>query len=128
MRTKTKQTGMTFISLMLLLVILGFLALLVLRLAPIYMENYTIRSVLAGLKQEPGLAQQSAHEIRSMVENRLYINEVRRFDKQRSHEYIRLKKEEDKLKISIDYEVRQHIAANVDALVSFANSVELPVH
>lgn len=128
MRTNTKQTGITFISLLLLLVILGFLALLVLRLAPIYLENYTIRSVLAGLKQEPGLAQQSAHKIRSMIENRLYINEVRRFDKQRSPEYIRLKKKDDELKISIDYEVRQHIVGNVDALVSFANSVELPIH
>jgi len=128
MQTHSRQTGLTFISLLLVLMMVGFFALLVLRLGPLYLENYTIRSVLKGIKEEHGSGEWSAQEIRSTIEKRLYINEIRRFDKPEDRQDIKIRKEDDVVKVSIDYEVREHIAANVDALVSFSDSVELPAH
>ena len=119
-----KQRGLTFISLLLLLMIGGFFVLLALRLGPIYLENFTIRSVLQGLTKEPGLGQRSPQEIRSMLDNRLYINDVRRLKPQD----FKFSREGEVLKIVISYEVREHIAANVDALVSFTEQVELSVN
>jgi hypothetical protein len=126
MQTHARQTGLTFISLLLLLMMLGFFALLALRLGPVYLENYTIRSVLQGIKQQPGLDEQSPQAIRAMIAKRLYVNEVRRFDNQQGREYLTIKRHDNYLTVSIDYEVRQHILGNVDAMVSFSDSVELP--
>jgi hypothetical protein len=105
---------------------LGFFALLLLRLGPLYLENYTIRSVLQGVKQQPGVSEQSPQAIRAMIAKRLYVNEVRRFDNQQNRNYLTMKRHDDYLTVSIDYEVRQHILGNVDAMVAFSDSMELP--
>jgi len=125
MQIHSRQTGITFISLLLLLIMLGFFALLALRLGPLYLENYTIRSALQGLKQDPELAQKGPEAIRSALEKRLYINEIRRFDTAEEKQDIQVRREGEQFKVSVDYEVREHIVANVDAVVSFSNSVGL---
>jgi len=121
MNAPARQRGMTFISLLLLVIIIGFFALLLLKLGPVYLENYTVKTVLQNVGKEPFLASQPAAKIRSQVSNRLYVNEVRRL----GTKDIKLKREGQVVTISIDYEVRKHILGNVEALVSFAESVEL---
>ena len=121
MRGPGKQNGMTFISLLLLLVMLGFFALLALRLGPIYLDNYKIRGVLSGLEQDTMLNAASVSEVRSALDRRLYINEVRHLKRND----IKIKREGDKVRVEIAYEVRENIMANVDAVVSFHDVAEL---
>jgi Domain of unknown function (DUF4845) len=121
---KSTQHGLTFISLLVLMAIAGFFILLALRLGPIYIENYTIKAVLQGIKQESGNGQTSPREIRDLIDRRLYINEVRRI----TAKDVQITREDNKLKVIIAYQVKEHILGNVDALVSFSNSVELPVN
>ncbi len=115
------QRGMTFISLILMLVIAGFLMLLVLKLGPVYLENYTVKMVLANLRQEPGMNTRTSREIRRRIDDQLYVNEVRRL----KSKDIKIKREHNVVTVSIDYHVRVHIAANVDAIVSFKESARL---
>jgi len=115
------QRGMTFISMILMLVIAGFFMLLVLKLGPVYLENYTVKMVLANVQQEPGMNTRPSREIRRRIDDQLYINEVRRL----KSKDIKIKRENNVVTIRINYHVRVHIAANVDAIVSFKESAML---
>ncbi len=121
MRTAQKQQGMTAISMLLLLIIGGFFALLVMKLGPIYLENYKVKTVLANVESQANLASLSFPKIRSAVSKRLYINEVRRLD----DKDIKVKRVGQVVRVNIDYEVREKVLANVEVLVSFQESAEL---
>jgi hypothetical protein len=118
---RARQTGMTLISVLVLLVMGGFFILLLLKLGPIYLENYTVRSVLEQIRKEPLMGSRPPGEVRRAIEDRLYVNEVRRLNSQD----FRIKREGQVLKIELDYTVREAIMGNVDALVTFSERVEL---
>ena len=124
MQTGQKQRGMTAISMLLLLIIGGFFVLLLLKLGPIYLENFKVKSVLANMEAQPELATLPASKIRQAISKRLYINEVRRLD----NKTIKLKRVGDSVQVNIDYEVREKIVANVEAVVSFHEQAELRSH
>jgi hypothetical protein len=115
---------MTFISLLLLLAILGFFVLLLLKLGPLYLENYKVKGVLTGLESDTMLNAGSAGEVRSLVDRRLYINEVRRL----TPKDIKVKREGNVVHVEISYEVREKIVGNVDAVVSFHDTAEIKVN
>lgn len=121
MRNGRKQQGMTFISILVLLVIGGFFILLAFKLGPIYIENYHVKSALASLQNEPGVAGKAPRELRILIDKKLYINEVRSFNPKQ----FKIKNQDNKKVVEIKYEVRTPILGNVDALVKFFESVEL---
>jgi hypothetical protein len=124
MQTAVKQQGMTAISMLLLLIIGAFFALLAMKLGPIYLENYKVKTVLANLESQPNMASLPSSKIRSAVTNRLYINEVRRLD----NKNIKIKRVGQVIEVKIDYAVREKIFANVEAVVSFQEKAELKAH
>jgi hypothetical protein len=127
MKTYNKQqTGMSFISLLVLLMMVGFLALLALRIGPLYLEHYTITSLIQKLKQEPTIGQRTAQEVRTTIEKQLYVNDVHRFEKDEYRDSIKVSRETGVLKVAIAYEAREHIMANVDVIVSFSDEAEFP--
>ncbi len=115
------QRGMTFISLLLLMMIMGFFMLLLLKLGPVYLENYTVKTVLANLRQDPVLHTRPSREIRRAIDSQLYVNEVRRL----GSKDIKLKREGTAVTINIDYFVRVPIIANVDAIMTFKETARL---
>ena len=123
MQTALKQQGMTVIGMLLMLIVGGFFALLVLKLGPIYLENYKVKTVLANVESQRDMAALPTAKIRDAVSQRLYINEVRRL----SDKDIKIKRVGQVIEVRIDYEVREKILANVEALVSFREKAELKV-
>ena len=121
MWSKTRQQGLTAISTLVLLVIAGFFVLLLLKLGPIYFDHFKVQTVMRNMENETLLGARSISEIRAEVHNRLYINEVRHL----RDKHIRLKREDEDLNLIIKYEVREHIIGNIDALMTFSESVTL---
>ena len=121
MRNAQRQQGITAIGMLLMLIVGGFLALLVLKLGPIYLENYKVKTVLANVESQRDLAALPTAKIRDAVSQRLYINEVRRL----SDKDIKIKRLGQVIEVKIDYEVREKILANVEALVTFQEKAEL---
>ncbi|MCB1859152.1 MAG: DUF4845 domain-containing protein [Gammaproteobacteria bacterium] len=116
-----RQRGVTGIGWLVILALIGFFSLLTLKLAPIYMEHFSVMTVLSSLKQEPLITQKTVSEVRSIVQKRLKVNGV--YDMAR--DAIKITKEGGVMTVQIVYEVRKNMAANVDVLVSFSDSVEL---
>jgi hypothetical protein len=116
-----RQTGLTAISWLILLMIGGFFVLLLLRLGPIYLEYYKVKSVLTAVKGEHERSTMTPAQVKETILNRFYINEVRRL----SAKDVKLKQANDGTQVEVQYEVREHILGNVDALVSFNETLEL---
>ena len=121
MRNAQRQQGITAIGMLLMLIVGGFFALLVMKLGPIYLENYKVKTVLANVESQRDLAALPTAKIRDAVSQRLYINEVRRL----SDKDIKIKRVGQVIEVKIDYEVREKILANVEALVTFQEKAEL---
>jgi hypothetical protein len=123
MQTRAKQQGITFFSLALMMVIGGFFILIALKTGPLYLENYTIQSSLDELKNDPAVGEMSPVKIRATISKQLYINDIRRF----SERDIQIKRGGGIIRVFVEYEVREHLLANVDIILSFANAVEVPM-
>lgn len=114
---------MTAIGVLFILALIAFFTLLALRLTPPYLEHFSVASSLKSLQQEPGIKGKSVPEIRKLLSRRLDINDVSSV----KNEHIKIDRDRKsgRLTISVAYEVRVPILLNVDAVVSFADQVEL---
>jgi len=121
MKTQHRQRGMTGAGWLLVLFLIGFFSLLTIKLAPIYMENYTVKTVLASLEQEPLITKKSVGEIRKMIRRRMKVNGIYDFEK----DAVKITRSGGVTKVEITYEVQKSVAGNVDLLVFFSDSVEL---
>ena len=123
MSAMNTQRGMTAIGILFVLALIAFFTLLVLRLAPPYLEHFNVASSLKSLQQETGIREKTPVEIRSLLQRRFDINDVEHVKK----DNITIAKDGKTglLKIAVAYEVRVPIMVNVDAVVSFSDSVEV---
>lgn len=122
MKSIHRQRGMTPIGWVLVFLLIAFFALIALKLVPIYLQSFSVGSVISDLKNEPGIGAMTSREITSIVQKRLDVNMVTSV----SADDIYVDKLGDKMTISADYEVRESMLGNVDIVVSFNKSVEVP--
>ena len=121
MMTLHRQRGVTAIGWLVILILIAFFSLLTIKLAPIYMENFTVKTVLASLKEEPLITRKSKGEILKMVRRRLKVNGIYDMHK----DSLKISKEGGVTRVEITYDVRRNMAGNLDIIVSFSDSVEL---
>jgi hypothetical protein len=119
---RSKSEGLTFITIVILLLVVGFFTLLVLKIGPIYYDNSLVKSSIAGLKEEPSLMTMSKHEITSSLEKRFDVSYVKDVT---ANDVIVTKRGKGYLKVVLDYEVVENIAGNLDVLVTFSDGFEV---
>ena len=117
-----KQKGMTGISIMAILVLVAFMAVAALKVMPIYFDSFKVGDVVSGLIEERGLGDKSNAQIVKMILKRLDVNMVNDVTK----EHIFIERTKNELFIDIDYEVRKPMFGNLDVIVSFKKSAEVP--
>jgi hypothetical protein len=122
MKTSLKhQQGLTFISIALLLGLIGFFTLLILKIVPIYIDHNKVASAMKELRNSPDIRSLSEFQIRDSLSKRFNINYV--YDvKQEDIEVI---KHGDYLKIAIEYEVARKLAGNLSILAEFNDVIEI---
>lgn len=120
MRGPRGQQGLTFISWVVVLAIGGFFITLLMRLGPVYLENYQVKSVLANV--EKNRQGETPAQVKEAILNGFYINEVRRL----AAKDVKLFPSAEGLTVQVEYEVRVPIMGNVDAVVSFDEILEMP--
>lgn len=118
---RKRQQGMTGMGWLTVLLLIGFFAMLAFRLVPIYLENYSVKTVINSFKEEPLITQKSKKEIINMVMARLNTNGVRDIDKS----MVTVEKNPGILNIKIDYFVRKPMVGNIEIIVSFDEEIEL---
>jgi len=121
MKSIHRQRGMTPIGWILVFLLIAFFTLIALKLIPIYLDSFTIGSVISDLGKEPGIGAKSPREVTTMIEKRLDINMVKGV----TADDIYIEKRGDTMTITADYEIRENVLGNVDIVVSFNKSVEV---
>jgi len=117
-----RQQGLTAISVILILAMIGFFATIAIRLFPIYMEHFSVASHLESLVEEAGITEKTNGEILDTLSKRFSIDDVKNV----TNEHIFIERDKDgSMVIAIEYEVRTPALGNVDMVVSFVDEVKL---
>ncbi|RLJ17776.1 DUF4845 domain-containing protein [bacterium endosymbiont of Escarpia laminata] len=116
-----KQRGLSGIGWLFVLCLIGFFVLMGLKMAPVYMEHYTIKTALESLEREPFIGQKPVSAIRKLFMRRLDINYVTNIKK----DHIKIKRSGGSTTIDVNYEVREHLFANLDVVMTFSESIML---
>ena len=69
-----KQQGMSLVGFLIVLAMVVFFAYLGMRITPIYLEFYSVKSAMEGLARESGSANYSPFDIKDKFINRLYVS------------------------------------------------------
>ncbi len=75
-KRQTGQRGMTLIGMLLLIVVIAFMALIAMKVVPMYVQYYTIKSTIESVRKEPQLAQMSPTDIQNAIQKRFDIGYV----------------------------------------------------
>jgi hypothetical protein len=117
-----RQRGLTAISWIFIIALAVFLSMIGLKLVPIYLEHYSIQTLLRQLPEEPFIGEKGPAEIRKSLIARFKINSIYDFDPNN----IKIQKGLRNYVVDVTYTVRKPVMGNVDMLVSFSDSVEIP--
>lgn len=114
-----RQQGMTFFGYVIVLVIIGFFAIMAMKLTPLYLEYQSVHSVMKGITSEPVTINPAA--LRSTISKRLNVNNVSRVDAKD----FKIRREKGRLVVSIQYEAETRFFGNLWFTVKFDNQVEI---
>ncbi|MGZ5607373.1 MAG: DUF4845 domain-containing protein [Methylobacter sp.] len=116
-----RQQGLTLISLIFILGLIGFFTLLTLKVVPIYLDHGKVKSALMALKESPDIKTMSESDIRLSLAKRFNINYV----KDVTQDEIKVVKHGDYLKVDIEYETVVKLVSNLSVLAEFHDSFEV---
>jgi Tfp pilus assembly major pilin PilA len=118
---KGKQSGMTLIGFILVLGVVGVFVYMGMKLIPMYSEYYAVKQALNGLASEPGVAEKDPAKLKDLFFRRLYISYA---DNIKS-ENVKVTRKEAGWMMTVDYEVRKPLIANLDVVGVFHAEKEL---
>ncbi|MCX4025493.1 DUF4845 domain-containing protein [Endozoicomonas sp. SM1973] len=118
MKLKKSQLGLTAFGWFLALCVGGFVVVTVMKLAPIYIDNYAIQNIFDSLDDRPDIAKASPRKVRDYISKGFTTNMIRDVH----IKDVVVKKEGGFLTASLKYEKREHLVKNIDLVLTFENS------
>ena len=115
-----RQRGMTLIGFLFLLSAAVFVAYIGMKLVPIYINYYSVVDAMRDLAEEPNASSMSEAQIRNSMARRLSVNYVRNLGPE-NFQIVR----GNGVNLIVDYEVREPLIGNIDAVVSFRREQRL---
>ena len=118
MENKVKQQGISLIGFLIVGVIIIFIGFVAIKIAPIYIENYSVKSVLQSLnKDDTGV--KTVIGLRKLIDKRLYINDVRRV----KIKNVRIYHVKQGYRVDVKYDVTVPMMANLSLIIKFNDHV-----
>ena len=113
---KHSQRGMTLLSFVIVLAVVGFFAYVAMKLFPMYSEYYSVKQALKGLQNEAGIANQDPAKIKDLFFRRLYIS----YSDNVKPENVSLQRDQSGgWAMDVNYEVRKPLVGNLDVVGKF---------
>lgn len=110
----SKQRGITLIGFLIVLSAALFVAYIAMKLVPIYLNHYSVVSSMKSLAAEPDAANMSEGRLRDLLSKKFLTSYVKHI-KARDIEIVR----GSGVEIVAEYEVREDLIGNLDAVVTF---------
>ena len=115
MTSKNRQRGMSMWALLGVLIVIGFVALMGVRLLPVYMDYWSVASVAESIREDTG-PDDTMPEIWEKVRTRFSLNNLRELE---PRETMKIRRRERSIEVHVNYEVRRPVFGNVDVVVKF---------
>ncbi|HEY5804399.1 MAG TPA: DUF4845 domain-containing protein [Lysobacter sp.] len=112
---KRTQSGMTLIGFVIALAVAGVFIYMGMKLVPMYSEYYAVKEALRELSKESGIAQKDPGSIKDLFFRRLYIS----YAENVKPENVKIARKDSGYTMSVDYEVRRPLIANIDVVGHF---------
>jgi hypothetical protein len=114
---KRTQRGMTLLSFVIVLGVVGFFAYVGMKLFPMYSEYYAVKQALRGLQAEPGIANQDPGRIKKLFFRRLNIS----YSDNVKPDDVKLERSQNGpgWDMTVNYEVRKALVGNLDVVGKF---------
>jgi hypothetical protein len=120
-RNLERQRGMSLLGILFLIAIAAAVVTIGLKLGPDYMRYAIVKSVMDKAVADPEVAH-NRRAVLDKITNGLYINEIDSV-KARDFTFTPVAYGTD---LTVHYEVREHLFANIDAVVTFSHTVIIP--
>lgn len=118
---KRTQSGMSLVGFIMVLAVVGVFAYMGMKVIPMYSEYYSVKQAMAGLANEPGIAETDPAKIRDLFFRRLYIS----YSENIKSRDVKLVRKDAGWLMTVDYEVRRPLIANLDVVGRFHAEKEL---
>jgi hypothetical protein len=116
-----RQHGLSLFAWLILIALAAFLAVVGLKLIPIYLESFEVASTLEAVAQEPGISKENKRVIWSKINKRLdvsYVDAVK-------PEHFSVEVKKGKTTLVLEWEVREHLFGNLDVVAAFDKRAEV---
>ena len=108
-----KQQGLTMMSILMLLIIMGGIVLISLKIVPIYMNHGKVKSAIESVTNLKDAEQKSKDQIAKLLRKRFSVNSVYDLPK----DAIKIIKRGNYVKIIAKYKVKEKLLSNLSVLV-----------
>jgi hypothetical protein len=115
---RTRQRGLGFVGVLLVLVAIVLAAIAGMKVVPAYIEYYTIKKAISGMTQSGELRNASVTEVRKAFDRRAAIDEISSI----SSRDLEIGKEGNEVVIGFAYEKKINLFKNVSLLIEFTGS------
>jgi hypothetical protein len=117
--SKNKQKGLSSFGWIVIVGLFALLIISVLKVFPMYYENYKVKAVLESLRLDSDLDPKSKRAIWESLSKRLYIQEAQTVQR----EHVSMSRIDDKTTVTIIYETRDPYFGNLFIGAKFSESV-----
>lgn len=118
---KRTQRGMTLIGFILVLAVAGVFIYMGMKLIPMYSEYYAVKKAMEQMSQEAGMADNDAAKIKDLFFRRMDTS----YSANVKPEHVRLVRKDSGWLMTVDYEVRRPLVANIDVVGRFQAEKEI---
>lgn len=115
-----KQKGISLVTGLVILVFVALLAITVIRIIPLYYDNYVVNHILEKIKVDPAAKNLTSNQLKDKVFQALQDERIQDVSRQN----ISVERLSRSMVIDIKYERRTRLFYNIDAVVSFSNHLE----
>ena len=126
-RVPSYQRGFTFIGFFVVCALVGFAALVVMKLFPLYNESFKVRAALEAIASQPEIAQKTAQEIRTLVMRNFEVSDVDRFTDATLKNALSVKRDPSGKQrlVRMAYEARAPLFGNLDVVLKIDESITI---
>ncbi len=121
-RFGSRQRGMGMLGVIFTVGLIAFFMTILLKLGPLYLNFWTIRSIMTGVAEQSETIEGGARGIADSISRRMNVNSIANIT---SKDFEIKKLEQNRYQVTVDYEQRVHLFFNVDVVAMFSYQVDV---
>lgn len=121
MRMRSRQRGLGWFGMLFMLGVIAFVAIVVVKCLPIYLNQMKIASSVNKVAADPGNGRAEVGELRKDLQRYWDIEDINYLEPRD----VKVKRTQNGRFLSYEYEAREHLFYNVSIVMEFADDVPL---